>query len=287
VVHWNLVLVFGGLIVAMEAAAIGSIGGTMTTGDMLNVLWTIVTTLYCLAALIACIDRPRPEHDERFPYDADTALRSAAGVGATRFVQIAVDGAVLRESALLRRMPVGEQLDVHIDRVGWVSALLKSRSPAGVELAFVRDEVLHDHLIRLVFSLPPSHVAVQVNPGRAALAFMGSAGWHWPRVPPGFARAMAAPLPMLMVLMLAVLVLSGCNLTPPLKEADVVVPAQWAEGTGNAAAAPVAWHVFVRDEELRGLIATALLQNRDLRVYAAKAREARAIYGGTRVRAVP
>jgi cellulose synthase (UDP-forming) len=282
VVHWNLVLGFGGLIVAMEAAAIGSISGTMTTGDMLNVLWTIVTTLYCLAALIACIDRPRPEHDERFPYDADTTLRSAAGVGATRFVQIAVDGAVLRESALLRRMPVGEQLDVHIDRVGWVSALLKSRSPAGVELAFVRDEVLHDHLIRLVFSLPPSHVAVQVNPGRAALAFMGSAGWHWPRMPPGFARAMAAPLPMAMVLMLAVLVLSGCNLTPPLKEADVVVPAQWAEGTGNAAAAPVAWHVFVRDEELRGLIATALLQNRDLRVYAAKAREARAIYGGTR-----
>jgi cellulose synthase (UDP-forming) len=196
VVHWNLVLVFGGLIVAMEAAAIGSISGTMTTGDMLNVLWTIVTTLYCLAALIACIDRPRPEHDERFPYDADTALRSAAGVGATRFVQIAVDGAVLRESALLRRMPVGERLDVHIDRVGWVSALLKSRSPAGVELAFVRDEVLHDHLIRLVFSLPPSHVAVQVNPGRAALAFMGSAGWHWPRVPASFARAMAAPLPM-------------------------------------------------------------------------------------------
>lgn len=287
VVHWNLVLVFGGLIAAMEAAAIGSIGSAMTTGEMLNVLWTIVTTLYCLAALIACIDRPRPEHDERFPYEADTTLRSAAGVGATRFVEIAVDGAVLHESALLRRMPVGEPLDVHVDHVGWVSAVVTGRSAAGVALSFVHDEVQHDHLIRHVFSLPPSHVAVQVNPGRAALAFMGSAGWHWPRFPAAFARAMAAPLPMVMALMLGVLVLSGCNLTPPLKEADVVVPTQWAEGKGNAAAAPMAWHVFVRDDELRGLIATALLQNRDLRVYAAKAREARAVYGGTRASLFP
>jgi cellulose synthase (UDP-forming) len=282
VVHWNMVLAFGGLIAAMEAAALGAIGSAMTTGDMLNVVWTIVTTVYCLAALIACIDRPRPAHDERFPYDADTTLRSTAGVGATRFVEIAVDGALLRESALLRRMPVGERLDLHVDRVGWVSALLKGRSPKGVELAFDHDEVLHDHLIRHVFSLPPSHVATQVKPGRAALAFLGSAGWQWPRMRVAWTRAFAAPLPMVAVLLIGVLVLSGCNLTPALKNADVVVPAQWAEGTGSAAAQPVAWHAFVRDEELRGLIASALLQNRDLRVYAAKAREARAVYGGTR-----
>jgi cellulose synthase (UDP-forming) len=121
-----------------------------------------------------------------------------------------------------------------------------------------------------------------VRPGRAALAFMDSAGWRWPRVPAAFARAVAAALPMAMVLAIGVVVLSGCNLTPPMKEADVAVPMQWAEGTGSAAAAPMAWRAFVRDDELRGLVAAALAQNRDLRVYAAKAREARAVYGGAR-----
>ncbi|WP_445288025.1 efflux transporter outer membrane subunit [Variovorax atrisoli] len=284
VVHWNLVAVFGALIAAMLMGALGAIGGSMTAGDVLNVVWTFVATVYCLAALIACIDRPRPEHDERFPYDAVTTVRSAAGVGAARFAEIAGDGARLLNSAALGRIAVGQPLDVHVDHVGWVAATVTGRSDAGTELAFAHDEAVHDRLVRQVFSLPPSHVATQVKPGRAALAFMDSAGWRWPRMPrmPAMPRMFASSAPMLMVLLVAVLVLSGCNLTPPLKPADVEVPAQWAEGAGGADAAPMAWQAFVRDDELRGLIATALARNRDLRVYAAKAREARAVYAGTR-----
>ncbi|NKF33413.1 cellulose synthase, partial [Pseudomonas sp. BGM005] len=40
VVHWNLVAVFGALIAAMEMGALGDIGSPMTTGDVLNVVWT-------------------------------------------------------------------------------------------------------------------------------------------------------------------------------------------------------------------------------------------------------
>lgn len=278
VVHWNLVAVFGALIVVMEMGALGAIGGSMTTGDMLNVVWTFIATVYCLAALIACIDRPRPEHDERFPYDAPTTVRSAAGVGAARFVEIAGDGARLRNSASLGRIAIGQALDIHVDHVGWVAASVTGRSDAGTELAFAHDEAVHDRLVRHVFSLPPSHVATQVKPGRAVLAFMDSAGWRVPTMP----RMLASSAPMLTVLLVAVLVLSGCNLTPPLKPAEVDVPVQWAEGKAGTDVAPMAWQSFVRDDELRGLIATALAQNRDLRVYAAKAREARAVYAGTR-----
>jgi len=282
VVHWNLVAVFGGLIVAMEMGALDAIGGTMSTGDVLNVIWTLVATVYCLAALIACIDRPRPDHDERFPCDAPTTLRSAAGVGATHFIEIAVDGALLRDSALLRRIPVGQPLDVHVAQVGWVPALLADHTPAGAELSFACDETVHDRLVRHVFSLPPSHVATQVRPGRAAMAFLGSAGWRWPRVPAAWLRSVAAPAPLLLALVLGVLVLGGCSLTPALKPADVELPTQWPTGAAVGDAAPMAWQAFVRDDELRGLVATALAQNRDLRAYAAKAREARAVYAGTR-----
>ena len=245
---------------------------------MLNVVWTFIATVYCLAALIACIDRPRPEHDERFPYDAATTVRSAAGVGTARFMEIAGDGARLCNSASLGRIAIGQALDIHVDHVGWVAASVTGRSDAGTELAFAHDEAVHDRLVRHVFSLPPSHVATQVKPGRAVLAFMDSAGWRVPTMP----RMLVSSAPMLTVLLVAVLVLSGCNLTPPLKPAEVDVPVQWAEGKAGTDVAPMAWQSFVRDDELRGLIATALAQNRDLRVYAAKAREARAVYAGTR-----
>jgi cellulose synthase (UDP-forming) len=65
------------------------------------------------------------------------------------------------------------------------------------------------------------------------------------------------------------------------------VPSQWPAGVTQPAAEPVDWRGFVQDDELRGLITTALANNRDLRVYAAKAREARAVYAGSRASLFP
>ncbi|HSW18388.1 MAG TPA: efflux transporter outer membrane subunit, partial [Ramlibacter sp.] len=287
VVHWNLVAAFGALIIATEMGALHAIGGEMTTGDTLNVIWSIVATVYCLAALIACVDRPRPEGEERFPCDAAATIRAGVGVGVTRFVNIAVDGALLQDSALLRRVNIGDRLDLHVERVGWVPAHLAQRGHAGAELEFISDEAMRDRLIRHVFSLSPSHVATQVRPGRAALAFLDSAGWRLPGLPvwpAAWGRALATPVSFALALslLLGALMLSGCSQTPPLKPAEVDIPAKWPAGTSAPTVAPMEWQAFVRDDELRGLIAAALANNRDLRVHAAKAREARAVYAGTR-----
>ncbi|MGJ7504561.1 efflux transporter outer membrane subunit [Variovorax sp. ZT5P49] len=289
VVHWNLVAVFGGLIVALEFGAWGAFGSAMSTGDALNVVWTIVAIVYSLAALIACVDRPRPEQEERFPCEAMTSIRTAAGVGAARFINIAMDGARLQDSALLRRLPAGRPLDIHVDQVGWVPAFVRAQVAGGTELQFASDGATRDRLIRHVFSVSPSHVAVQVKPGRAMAAFLESAGWRWPsarvlRLPASMRRAFVGAAPLLVMVVVGVLVLSGCNMTPPLKPADVALPEQWPVNTPGAlsASAPPDWQAFVVDDELRGLIAMALAQNRDLRVYAAKAREARAVYAGSR-----
>jgi cellulose synthase (UDP-forming) len=282
VVHWNLVAVFGGLMLATQVGALSALGGPMGTGDVLNLVWSVAGTIYCLAALIACVDRPRPDQEERFPFDQLTSIRSAAGVGAARFVNIATEGAVLQDSALLNRLPVGYAVDVHVPEVGWITGRVARHSKSGAELRFVCDESLHDRLVRHVFSISPAHVATQARPGRAALAIMVSAGWRWPRWSRGPLRCLGVSIAQPLLALAGLLMLGGCNLTPPLKPADLQVPSQWPVATTTTTAAPVAWSDFVVDDELRGLITTALDQNRDLRVYAAKSREARAAYAGTR-----
>ncbi|SCK27089.1 cellulose synthase (UDP-forming) [Variovorax sp. HW608] len=282
VVHWNLVAVFGGLMVAIELGAFRALSGPMTTGDTLNMIWSVAGTIYCLAALVACVDRPRPDQEERFPFAALTRFRSSAGVGAARFVNIATDGALLRDSALLQRLPAGHDVDVHVPDVGWISARVDRHTRSGAELLFDCDASLHDRLVRQVFAMPPTHVATQARAGRAALAFMNTAGWRWPRWSQGPLRRLGVSIAQPLIALAGLLMLSGCNLTPPLKPADVQVPAQWPVAATTTAAAPIAWSDFVVDDELRGLITTALAQNRDLRAYAARARQARAAYAGTR-----
>lgn len=285
VVHWKLVAVFGGLLVALQlgGASVALSGEALTPGDELNLVWTGIALVLCLAALIACVDLPRPEQEERFPWRARTRVRTAAGEIDSRFVNIAADGALL-ESRALKRMRVGQPLEVYVEPVGWLPARVAGKSSTGADLRFAGTEAQREHLVSHVFNVPPSHVAVQVRPWRAASALLASAGFGAPEA--GFVR-FSLRLILMVLAACVVLVVSGCNMTPPMKQPDLALPSQWPAGTMAPNAEPVEWRSFVQDEELRGLIATALAQNRDLRAYAAKAREARAVYAGSRASLFP
>jgi cellulose synthase (UDP-forming) len=285
VVHWKLVAVFGGLLVALQlgGASVALSGEALTPGDELNLVWTGIALILCLAALIACVDLPRPDQEERFPWRARTRLRTAAGEIDSRFVNIAADGALL-ESRALKRMRVGQPLEVYVEPVGWLPAQLAGKSSAGAELRFAGTEAQRERLVSHVFNVPPSHVAVQVRPWRAASALLASAGFGAPEA--GFVRFSLRLILMVLAVCVA-LVVSGCNMTPPMKQPDLALPSQFPAGAAAPNAEPVEWRNFVQDDELRGLIATALTQNRDLRAYAAKAREARAVYAGSRASLFP
>ncbi|MDR6520737.1 cellulose synthase (UDP-forming) [Variovorax paradoxus] len=286
VVHWKLVAVFGGLLVALQLGGATAImtGPALAPGDELNLVWTGIALVLCLGALIACVDLPRPEGEERFPWSAATRVRTAAGEGDSRFVNIAADGALLEGGAVLRRLRAGQPLEVHVETVGWLPAFIVRRRRAGAELRFAATEAQREQLVSHVFNVSPSHVAVQVRPWGAASALLASAGFGSPGA--GFVRTFLR-LSLLVLAVCVLLATSGCNLTPPLKQPDLAVPSSWPAGATVATAQPADWRGFVQDEELRGLIDTALRQNRDLRVYAARAREARAVYAGSRASLFP
>jgi multidrug efflux system outer membrane protein len=94
----------------------------------------------------------------------------------------------------------------------------------------------------------------------------------------------------------SVLVLSGCTLAPRYTRPEAPVPSAWPNGpayreTGAAAQAPPAsglnWQEFFTDPNLRTLIATALENNRDLRLAALNVERARALYGIRRAERLP
>ena len=287
VVHWKLVAVFGGLLIALAVGGAATALGdqALTSGDVLNLIWTGVALILTLGALMACVDLPRPGKEERFPWGAATRIRTEDGEGDSNFVNITTDGALLEGGGLLKQLAVGQPLEVYVDSVGWLPAHLAGRGVAGAELRFAGSEAQREHLVGHVFTVPPSHVAVQVRPLEAASALLASAGLQWPER--GWAAVLSRLIPLLLLGVVTALMLSGCNLTPPLKQPDLSLPAQWSTGTADTAAAPLDWRSFVQDDELRGLIATALEQNRDLRAYAARAREARASYAGSRAALFP
>ena len=86
-------------------------------------------------------------------------------------------------------------------------------------------------------------------------------------------------------------VLSGCSLAPGYQRPAAAIPEAWPRGAafpaGTSAAAGVAWRDLVADETLRGLIARALADNRDLRAALANAAAARAQYRVARAAQLP
>lgn len=90
--------------------------------------------------------------------------------------------------------------------------------------------------------------------------------------------------------------LSACSLAPVYERPAAPVTGTWPQGdayqpvpaaAGAATAYDIAWRDYFADERLRGVIALALANNRDLRVSALNMDKARAQYGIERAAQVP
>jgi multidrug efflux system outer membrane protein len=79
----------------------------------------------------------------------------------------------------------------------------------------------------------------------------------------------------------AALALTACaNLAPTYQQPAAPVPASWPVAAPVASATPLpGWQEFFQDERLRGVLALALENNRDLRVSTLNIERARALYG--------
>jgi multidrug efflux system outer membrane protein len=90
----------------------------------------------------------------------------------------------------------------------------------------------------------------------------------------------------------AALLLGGCTLTPKYNRPDAPVPAELPPAASRLSpeapfAADLAWQEFFPDPELQQVIATALDNNRDLRIAALNVERARALYGIQRAELLP
>ena len=100
----------------------------------------------------------------------------------------------------------------------------------------------------------------------------------------------------LFMLLGILVVLGGCSLTPVYTRPEAPVPAVWPTGpayaasraaTGAAPVAEIAWREFFTDERMQRVIATAIENNRDLRLAALNVQRARGIYGIQRAAIFP
>jgi multidrug efflux system outer membrane protein len=90
--------------------------------------------------------------------------------------------------------------------------------------------------------------------------------------------------------------LGGCTLAPKYTRPAAPVPTEWPKGaayqetgtaTGDAAPSELNWREFFPDENMQMVIATALKNNRDLRLAALNVERARALYGIQRAELLP
>ena len=98
------------------------------------------------------------------------------------------------------------------------------------------------------------------------------------------------------LLAISPILLNGCTLAPKYTRPAAPIPDQWPTGPAYqdpaaTAAAPVPadleWRQFFTDQRLQTIIATALQNNRDLRVAALNVERARAMYRVQRAELYP
>jgi len=100
----------------------------------------------------------------------------------------------------------------------------------------------------------------------------------------------------ILLLLIIIALVSGCNLTPQYTRPEAPIPVDWPtgvayNGAGAVLDAPAAdelkWQEFFTDERLQQIIHMALNNNRDLRLAALNAERARALYGIQRAELFP
>ncbi|MDQ1277290.1 MAG: outer membrane protein multidrug efflux system [Thermodesulfobacteriota bacterium] len=99
-----------------------------------------------------------------------------------------------------------------------------------------------------------------------------------------------------LIFWIIILLLGGCTMAPKYERPAAPVPNQWPTGAAyeemkGAAAAPamqeLPWQKFFTDERLQKIIATALKNNRDLRLAVLNVEKSRALYGIQRAELFP
>src|ERR1035437_1049266 len=99
-----------------------------------------------------------------------------------------------------------------------------------------------------------------------------------------------------LLLVTTVVCSSGCTMAPKYSRPEAPVPAAWPSGSsyeqasataGAVAANDIPWRKFIVDERLRKIIATALENNRDLRIAALHVERVRPLYGIQRSELLP
>ena len=92
------------------------------------------------------------------------------------------------------------------------------------------------------------------------------------------------------ILFILAAVLGGCSLMPKYERPDAPVPATWPDSVklkNTTGPAMADWHNYFPDPRLQALIASALENNRDLRIATARIAEVRAQYGIQRADRLP
>jgi multidrug efflux system outer membrane protein len=94
-------------------------------------------------------------------------------------------------------------------------------------------------------------------------------------------------------LFILMILLAGCTMAPKYERPEAPVPKQWPAGPSyqeekqTTEASSPAWRDFITDERLREVVATALVNNRDLRVAGLNVEKAKAMFGISRTSLLP
>ncbi len=94
-------------------------------------------------------------------------------------------------------------------------------------------------------------------------------------------------------LLILMVLLAGCTLAPKYERPDAPVPKEWPAGPSyreekqSPQASQLPWRDFITDPRLREVVATALANNRDLRVAGLNVEKAKAMFGISRATLLP
>lgn len=175
VVHWKLASFFIVLMMCLMAGAVNTVmTAEMSGGIVFNLAWTLIALMLDLAAIIACVDLPRPRQEERFPFTRATHWRQRGRLRPSQFIDVSLNGAAMRRTP--EAPAVGETLEVSVPEVGWVPARVTRLDPRRLCVQFEADEATRHRLIRLIFCQTPHNIAVRARPLRAFAQLLRMAG---------------------------------------------------------------------------------------------------------------